>query len=81
MKKILMKNVYRTLAIIIFVIGLLFSYIIAETNDAPGFIIFGSGATTLFCALLFGLGELIDTFKSNNKILAGIYEELKNKKE
>ena len=58
-------------------VGLLFTYIIAEIDDAPGFIFLGTAVTTLFCSILFGIGELINIAKSNNKILSDIYKEIK----
>jgi hypothetical protein len=80
MKKKQIKNIYHIVAVILFMVGLFFTYIIAEIDDAPGFIFLGTAITTLFCLLLFGLGSLIDVVKSNNEILTDIYKELKNKK-
>lgn len=80
MKKKLIKNVYQVASIIIFVIGIFFTYLIAELDDAPGFIFFGSGVSVLVCLLLFGLGSLIDITRSNNRVLTDIYEEIRKKK-
>lgn len=80
MKSIKVKNTYQVVSIIIFVIGLFFTYLVAEIDDAPGFIFFGTAVTTGCCLFLFGLGSLIDKIEINNKILANIFEELKNKK-
>jgi uncharacterized membrane protein YoaK (UPF0700 family) len=80
MKKIQIKNIYQIIAIIVFVVGLVFTYLIAELNDAPGFIFFGTAANIFCCSLLFGLGKLIDNAKNNNKILSDIYKEVKTKK-
>jgi hypothetical protein len=80
MKKIKIQNVYQVVSIIIFVIGLFFTYLIAELDDAPGFIFFGTAVTTGFCLFLYGFGSLIELTKNNNKLLADIYKEVKNKK-
>jgi hypothetical protein len=81
MKKVLIKNVYQLVAIFVFLIGLCFTYIIAEVEDAPGFIFIGTAANILACSLLFGLGELINTIKINNEMLTDIYKEIKSKKD
>jgi uncharacterized membrane protein len=73
------KNIYQVVSLILFLIGLFFTYLIAETDDAPGFIIIGSAVVGGACLLLFGLGSLIELIKSNNKILMDIYNEIKNK--
>jgi hypothetical protein len=80
MKNLKIRNIYQVVAIIIFVIGLLFTYLIAEIEDAPGFIFLGTAVTTGCCLFLFGFGSLINTIETNNKILADIYKELKSKK-
>jgi uncharacterized protein YacL len=73
------KNFYQVLAIILFIIGLLFSYLVAEFDDAPGFIFFGTAVSALLCSILFGFGTLIDMTNKNNEILNHIYKEIKNK--
>lgn len=80
MKNIKIKNIYQMVSIIIFVIGLIFTYIIAEIDDAPGFIFLGTALTTGCCLFLFGFGSLINIIETNNKILTDIYKKLKNKK-
>lgn len=80
MKKLKFNNIYQIVSIILFIIGLLFAFIVAESDDAPGFIIFGSAITTGCCLMLYGFGSLLDTIKKNNTILNDIYKELKNKK-
>lgn len=77
MKKIEIKNIYQVFAIILFIGGVLFSYLIAELGDAPGFIFFGTGITTFCCLLLYGLGDLISISQSNNKVLNDIYKKQK----
>lgn len=80
MKNLKIKNIYQIVSIIIFVIGLFFTYLIAEMDDAPGFIFFGTAVTTGCCLFLFGFGSLLNEVETNNKILIDIYKELKNKK-
>ena len=80
MRRIQIKNGYQVVAIALFVVGLFFSYFIAELDDAPGFIIFGTAVTTTFCMLLFGLGDLININNKNNKILDDLYQGLKKNK-
>lgn len=79
MKKLKIENIYQVASLIIFVIGLIFTYLIAEIDDAPGFIFLGTAVTAGCCLLLFGLGSLINRVETNNKILTDIYKELKNK--
>lgn len=79
-KNIKIKNVYQVVSIIIFVIGVGFTYLIAEIDDAPGFIFLGTAITTGCCLFLFGFGSLINMIETNNKILTDIYKELINKK-
>lgn len=75
-KKFNIKKLYQISSILIFIIGLFFTYLIAELNDAPGFIIFGS-AINIGCSLLiYGLGTLIELSKENNKILEDIYKNI-----
>lgn len=78
MKK--MKNVYQAASIVLFIILLFFTYLVAEIDDAPGLIFLGTAVSTLFCLLLFGLGELIDLTKKNNEVMKDIYKELKKSK-
>ncbi|MDD2518781.1 MAG: hypothetical protein PHI05_01080 [Bacilli bacterium] len=73
------KNIYKLVSIILFIFGLAFSYFVAEIDDAPGFIFVGTAVTTLFCLILFGIGELIESIKNNNVLLENIHKELKNK--
>ncbi|MDD2180949.1 MAG: hypothetical protein PHW32_01115 [Bacilli bacterium] len=80
MKNLKINNIYQLVSIIIFLIGLLFTYLVAEIDDAPGFLFVGTAITTGCCLCLYGLGSLIDKFETNNKLLANIFEELKNKK-
>lgn len=77
MKKKLTINIYQVVSIIIFVVGLFFTYLIADLDDAPGFIFLGTVINTLACLLLFGLGNLIDLTRSNNEILKDIHKGLK----
>ncbi len=80
MKNYKIENIYQVASIIIFVIGLCFTYLIAESEDAPGFIFLGTAVVTGFCLFLFGFGRLIKAIETNNKILIDIHNELKNKK-
>ena len=80
MEKINVKNIYQIVSIIIFLIGVCFTYLIAQLDDAPGFIFVGLAITSGSCLFLYGIGSLIDLIKNNNKILTNIYDEIKNKK-
>lgn len=73
------KNIYQLASIIIFVIGMFFTYLIAELDDAPGFIFLGTAIVTGSCLFLFGIGSLIELTKTNNKILSDINRKLENK--
>lgn len=72
-------NIYQILAFIILVVGLFFSYLVAELDDAPGFIIIGSAVVLGGTSILFGVGEIIKYLKVNNQILTDINSKLNNK--
>ena len=69
------KIVYRSIAIIVFVIGMLFSYLIADLEDAPGVIFIGLAVCLTTAFVIYGLGEVIIYLKKNNALLS----ELNNK--
>ena len=77
MKKLKIDNVYQIAAIVIFIIGLIFTFIVAQSDDAPGFIIFRTAFTTGCCLILYGLGSFLNIVKNNNKLLNDIYLEIK----
>lgn len=78
-KKNIVRNVYHTTALVVFVIVLFFIYIIAETDDAPGLIIIGTAINALAGLFLYGLGSLIELTKMNNSMIKNIYEVLNKK--
>ncbi len=73
------KIVYRAITIISFVVGIMFSYLIAELDDAPGVIIIGTSISLVFSAIVYGIGELVVENINKNIILNNIYNKLNNK--
>ena len=73
---IIVKIVFRGVAIITLIVGLLFSYISAELDDAPGIIIIGTTATLTTASFVFGIGEIIIQLKRNNSILRDIQRSI-----
>lgn len=73
------KIIFRVISIIVIIIGLGFSYLIAQLEDAPGVILIGSTLTLVCASFIYGFGEIIIEFKKNNAILFDVYSELKNK--
>ena len=69
------KTVYSSVAIIVFIIGMLFSYLIADLEDAPGVIFIGLAVCLTIASVIYGLGEIIIYLKKNNALLS----ELNNK--
>lgn len=75
----IIKIIFRVISILVIVIGLFFSYLVAELDDAPGFIIIGTTFTLACALLLYGFGEIIISLKQNSLILSEINKKLKNK--
>ncbi|WP_423363742.1 hypothetical protein [Mycoplasma sp. P36-A1] len=55
----LTKYVYMFITTLIVVVGVFFSYLIAELNDAPGVIILGTTLSLGFAAAVYGIGEIL----------------------
>jgi len=77
MKNLSIDKPFKILALLLFVIGLCFSYMVAEIDDAPGFIIFGFAGTCFGSFLIYGLGRLIEIQKESNSILKDIENKIK----
>lgn len=75
MKKINL-NIYQVVAFIILIVGVFFAYLIAELNDAPGFVIIGSAAILGASSILFGIGEIIKYLRLNNILLFNINDKI-----
>ncbi len=79
MKKIKMHNLYKISSILILIMGLIFTYFVADSEDAPGFIFLGTPVTIFLSLFLFELGNLIKYIELQNQLLLDIYKEIKNK--
>lgn len=76
----LIKIVFRTISVLVLLVGLFFSYMIAEFDDAPGIVIIGSTITFVISSFVYGFSELIIGINKNNILLTDIHKELINKK-
>ena len=79
MKKLNINKAFFVVISIIFLVGLLFAYLIADIEDAPGFILLGFSVTTLACMMSYVLVCILDELRKNNELLNNIYNELKIK--
>jgi len=64
------KFLYISVAIIIMIVGLSFSYLLALLEDAPGLVFIGGTITLLGAYIVYGIGEIIIELKKNNELLA-----------
>lgn len=71
----IIKLVFRGAAALLLVVGLGFSYLIAELNDAPGMMIFGPAFVLAGSAIVYGVGEVILLLRKNQQLLAEIHDK------
>lgn len=76
----IIKIIYVSISIIIMLVGLFFSFLIAELDDAPGFVIFGTTITLVGASVIYGIGEIIIQLNQNNNMILDIHKELMNSK-
>jgi hypothetical protein len=57
--KNLVKNMYQVMAALVFVGGIMFSFLVAMGDDAPGFVIIGGLASLTGALALHGVGEMV----------------------
>jgi hypothetical protein len=75
-----LKIIFRTIAVIVLIIGLSFSYLIAKLEDAPGIVLIGTAITLVGASLVYGIGEIIAQLKKNSRLLSDIQKELTKKR-
>ena len=54
----------------------MFSYLIADFEDAPGVIFIGLAVCLTIASVIYGLGEIIIYLKKNNTLLSEINNKL-----
>ena len=61
------KNSYHLISMILFFIVNIFSYYIAEIDDAPGVIIFGLIMSFSISTIIYGIGDIVNLSKAYKK--------------
>jgi hypothetical protein len=69
MKERYIEIIFIGVPILVILVGFFFSYLIAELNDAPGFVIIGCTVTLAGAVVIFGIGKLLILTKKNNELL------------
>ncbi|AMC94533.1 hypothetical protein AOC36_11285 [Erysipelothrix larvae] len=75
------RIIFLTFAFIVLIVGLFFSYLIAQLEDAPGVVILGSAVSLFGFAILWGLGELIAATMHNSEMLMELKDTLEYEQE